>query len=404
MTSAATDRAVALYDAGAHRQALEEAGRAIAADPDDGLAYVVAAGARRILGDLPGSLHAATQAARLLPDDPRPFTQLAYTRVRMRDFAAAEAAALEVVRLRPDSASSLVALADIRGRIPGAGWRSVEAAHEALALDPENVTALAILGEGYFDVRQMERSREAYARALALDPDDYRARHGMARVANFGLGRPTESIVRFSRMLAEAPGDVTILINLRAALLRLINRLFWVLLFMPMGAGIVFAVASGAGARPTPERDAPDPLLPSPLLPTPLPSISFPPLPTFAPTPLPTIVTSSLRTASAAAEPSLQLATSAIAAVCYGVAVWLLVALLVLITLRRIRPYARPILLLGWRDGPLRAFAIATAAIALPLPVPFGFPAALLLAFAAAIVRRVVISVIMQRNRARAAA
>jgi cytochrome c-type biogenesis protein CcmH/NrfG len=399
VSSGATQRAVELYDAGAHRPALEAAGEALAADPDDGLALVVVAGARRALGDLAGSLAAAEQAARLMPTDPRPFTQLAYSRLGARAHAGALAAANEAVRLRPDAAGPRIVVADILVHTPHAARSALEAAEDALRIAPESVDALSIAGEAHLDLSQYRAAHVAFAQALALRPEDYRARHGMGRLANVDFGRPTESIVRFARMLAERPGDDSILVNLRAALLRLINRLFWVLLLTPLGAGLVFAVTRGATDPAGGSRSPFDfPTIgPFPTI-APFPTITLPPM-----TPLPTVTVPASQLSLLAAEhpAGLDLARYAITAAGYGLAVWIVVAVLVLVTLRRIRPHTRSIVLLGWRDGPLRAFALTTAAIAVPLPAPFGFSAAFGLAIVAILTRRVVIAVIMQRNRAR---
>jgi Flp pilus assembly protein TadD len=392
VSSAATQQAIALFLAGVNEAALETATRALATDPTDVDALLVVAGTRRRLGDVPGSMSAIESALHLAPDSAEVSNQLAFTRHVARDSRGAIEAANRTIRLEPDEIWPRVSMAGILSETRGQAREAVRAAEDALRMDADNVPALGILGQSHLLLRHRTQAQAAFRAALALDPEDWVARHGLARLENLVDGDPVESIRRFSRLLPERPDDATIPVNLRVAILRLLRRLSWVVLFAPVGAGIVLGVCTRTVASPDPTSST----FRLPTI-TPFPSFTIGPFPTVD---VPTIGPAGMtRVADAAPAGGIDLAAYLPAAVIYGLVVWAVVALLVMVTLLRLRPFTRRTVRFAWREAPLRWLALAIAAVALPLPVPFAFPMTLILALLLIVARWTATGEVIRRNQ-----
>jgi Flp pilus assembly protein TadD len=400
VSSAAAQQAIALLQAGATQKALEIATRVLATEPHDIDALLVVAAARRRLGDIPGSMSAIESALHLAPESAQVSNQLAFTRHLAGDVPGALEAANRTIRLEPDQVWPRASMAAILSETRGQAREAVRAAEDALRMDPENVYVLGILGQSQLLLRHRAEAEASFRRALALDPEDWLARHGLARLENLVGGDPIESIRRFSRLLPERPDDETIPVNLRVALLRLLRRLSWIVIFAPAGAAAVF----GFFTRSTRGADGSPPatfLVPSL---TPFPSITIDPLPSFT---IPALTGGPVPAAHLAplVTPTGGGATAILpgylpAALGFGVTVWILVAVLVVVTLIRLRPFSRSTVRFAWRERPLRWLALAMLAVLLPLPVPYAFPLGFVLALVLGFARLAATATIVRRNQA----
>lgn len=52
--------------------------------------------------------------------------------------------------------------------------------------NPESPSACALLGDAYLNLNQKYDARLAYRKALELDPNDVKARNGLAALDDFG--------------------------------------------------------------------------------------------------------------------------------------------------------------------------------------------------------------------------
>lgn len=170
--SDALDRAGALAEVGRDDQAEALLRRALADDPED------------------AALHAA----------------LSQVLLRRGEHAAALEHAERTVALAPEvgfghALRSMVLSTDLRRR-----REAVDAAREAVRLDPEEPYGHLTLSRACLRSRWFPEALDAADRAVALDPEDADA-HGLRGAALMGAGRPADAETAMREALRLQPGD-----------------------------------------------------------------------------------------------------------------------------------------------------------------------------------------------------
>lgn len=212
---------------GQKRRARELAASLVARSPDDPLSHLVLSRVLVALHELDGAQAAADEVVRLAPDDDRGHRQRAQVLFVRGRFAEAEKAILEALSLEPAEpdthllrarllatcekrASALEAVEEalvldpddadghqlralLLTRLRPRDWAiSEETAERAVALDPDDAQGHAVLGLVYLKSGREARAEERFRAALALDPGNRLARHGLAEalMARSALYRP----------------------------------------------------------------------------------------------------------------------------------------------------------------------------------------------------------------------
>jgi tetratricopeptide (TPR) repeat protein len=168
----AVQRAGALVEVGRPEQAEALLRRALADDPDDASLRAALAQVLLVLGNATEALEHAERTVALAPD-------VGYGHA-----------------LR-----SIVLSTDLRRRRD-----AVDAAREAVALDPEEPYAHCALSRACLRSRWWPEALDAADRAIALDPEDADA-HGLRGTALMGSGRPDDAEAAFREALRLQPGD-----------------------------------------------------------------------------------------------------------------------------------------------------------------------------------------------------
>lgn len=140
------------------------------------------------------------------PDDPALRATLAQVLLRQGRHAEALEHAQRTVALAPDVAFghallSMVLATDLRRRRD-----AVDAAREAVRLDPEEQLGHLTLARACLRSRWWPEGLDAAERAVALDPEDADA-HGVRGAALMGVGRPADAEAAFREALRLEPGD-----------------------------------------------------------------------------------------------------------------------------------------------------------------------------------------------------
>jgi tetratricopeptide (TPR) repeat protein len=205
------ERAATLLDLGRHADALPILDRFLATRPDVARAWCLKAQAQIALGDLSPALFSAQRAAGLEPDNSwaHQLASLVYSRQQCHVDALREAR--EAVRLAPWSWGALTTLARAHAMNPRTSdWSealsAIERAREMAPLEPRvHVTA----GTVEMAARHPQAAKEAFEKALSLDPQDPVAHHELARLQLRKTGGLAKAATGFATSIRSAPGDRT---------------------------------------------------------------------------------------------------------------------------------------------------------------------------------------------------
>ncbi|MCW5964596.1 MAG: tetratricopeptide repeat protein [Bryobacterales bacterium] len=97
--------------------------------------------------------------------------------------------------------------------------KSIAAWRDALAMDPNDVSALSNLGSTYTYAGRLAEATEQYRKALAADPENYKTRSNLG-VALSRTGQTDEALVHLKRALELNPEDVPSLTALGGTLMQ----------------------------------------------------------------------------------------------------------------------------------------------------------------------------------------
>jgi tetratricopeptide (TPR) repeat protein len=132
-----------------------------------------------------------------------------------------KALALQAIDRQDDRAEAAWAALSYAERTLGDTKAAVDAANQAVRLDPASAFTWSALGDAYAystDTHLFEQAITCYDRALAIDQDDVDSWHGRG-VMLMALGRYRESVASFDRTLALNPEHETAWTNRQIALL-----------------------------------------------------------------------------------------------------------------------------------------------------------------------------------------
>jgi tetratricopeptide (TPR) repeat protein len=132
---------------------------------------------------------------------------------------------------RLDEAAAEMTLAAETDADPGRAWvnlsriqndrgefdAALDAAHAALALHPDDASALFLEGRSLRNLGRHDEALESLARSIELDPDDAYA-HNLIGLTRLDLGRPFEAVASFETAAELEPGVAYIRNNLGMAL------------------------------------------------------------------------------------------------------------------------------------------------------------------------------------------
>jgi tetratricopeptide (TPR) repeat protein len=202
--------------------ALSAVHQVLADQPSDADAWCLLAMCHRQGGDIPAALAAAERAVALRPDGDwayRVYAEMLRKSGRLRE---AVAAARQAVSVAPDEWRSHVSLVhtlldfgDATPRVagPGAGRPALLAAREpmaqALRLAPDVPDAHVLAGRVHARLGEHELARDCWETALALDPANTAAQALLGRDA-LARGATTEGIAALRATLGADPTDPTV--------------------------------------------------------------------------------------------------------------------------------------------------------------------------------------------------
>jgi len=203
-------RADALLAAGRPAEAREHAVAAVAADPDNGGAWLSLAWALSELGEHEESLAAAGRVVALWQDDPAGHLQRSDALVNLGRFDEALAAAREAVRLAPGSWRTHFEFARVTVSVHrrAESWQVLgegrEAADRSVRLGPERSDSFRILGMVLGEFKEREAARAAFDEAVRLDPNEAGTWHAYAEF-EYHADRDRVGATYYSRALALDP-------------------------------------------------------------------------------------------------------------------------------------------------------------------------------------------------------
>lgn len=106
----------------------------------------------------------------------------------------------------PDHLPTILALADQFMRM--ASWdRAAAFWKRALAIDPDQVSALNGLGVAYYNLDQFTESAQQFQRIIAMQPDNHRAHFNLGMLYKHYLDEPDQARLHFERVLELDPGE-----------------------------------------------------------------------------------------------------------------------------------------------------------------------------------------------------
>jgi tetratricopeptide (TPR) repeat protein len=204
-------RASALCDLRRYADALELLRAAIAADSQNASAWCLLVRAELGVNDVERGLQAARTAVSLAPEQSQPHLALSYALAVSADYEQAVRAAREAVRHAPHDGYAHAHLARVLVAVAKAGKKRAErrltleeagsAARRAVELAPDDAESHLAAGAAAYAAGQGQEARDAFARALAIEPQNAVAHNELAR-----LRMPGRRQLLDSEALAEAAG------------------------------------------------------------------------------------------------------------------------------------------------------------------------------------------------------
>ncbi len=106
----------------------------------------------------------------------------AVARLKTKDFKAAAEHLKEALRIDPGNADYWSHLALAASKLPGGLAEAEKALHEAIMLEPTSGEYYANLGLLYLSAKRTEEARKQFEKALALEPDNQKAKKGLTKL------------------------------------------------------------------------------------------------------------------------------------------------------------------------------------------------------------------------------
>lgn len=245
-------RAQALTEVGRHADARAELRRHLALAPESVDALCLLAMCELELREYSAALRAADAAVAVAPYLDWALRLRALALSKLGRHAEAEEAALAAVRLDPEDFANHHTVAHVlhdftngRRLMPAELMRARNAALRSVELAPNEPAAHLISGLTAGAVGQRDVERACYEEALRLDPSNAMAMNNLAAMDadRARLGSAAKRIVAGLRM---DPQEEMLRRNLDGIALRLIRRVFNVMLLSGVLIFVVFAVSEGA--------------------------------------------------------------------------------------------------------------------------------------------------------------
>ena len=245
MSRTGVDRLTGLVELGRYDEAKRAAASLLAEDPGSVEARCLLARAQLGAGEPGPAVQTARSVLGDAPDDEWALRLLALGLHTVNDRKAAIRAARRATEVAPSLPESFLALAAV-------SWEhepqtAVDAAREAIRLDPHDANAHNRLGLALSELGRRRDARAAYDEALRLDPQHALARNNRAVLdLRWRPARATRGIVA---ALRSAPQEAVLRGNLDVVGEQLLVRL---LLSMVLGGAVLLAVLEGeaSGALP----------------------------------------------------------------------------------------------------------------------------------------------------------
>jgi len=151
------------------------------------------------------------------PENPTSFHVLAHLFIEIEAYSAGLDAARQALRLQPDLAVARAQLGHCLQKL-GRADDAVIALTEALEQRPDDASAQLDLGNAYQDLGDWAKAETAFKRAARLDPHSAKADYNLGNLLQ-KIGRRSDALAAYERALTIAPEDAAIRLN--AALLQL---------------------------------------------------------------------------------------------------------------------------------------------------------------------------------------
>jgi predicted O-linked N-acetylglucosamine transferase (SPINDLY family) len=155
---------------GRHDIAMENLQRALDLEPELAAAWIALGNVQQARGDLEDAEAAYLTAMRHAPTDPLPAFNLATVLVRQGRYAEARSRVTDSLDRGPENPSALGLLADCEWNL-GDAERALVTLDRARRLAPDDANLHATRGAVLLDLGRLEKARDAFDTALALDPD-----------------------------------------------------------------------------------------------------------------------------------------------------------------------------------------------------------------------------------------
>ncbi len=180
LTDVTAERLDLLCELESWAEAAELAGRLLATEPDNDIAWCVLARCRLGLGRPEPALEAAEQAVALAPQAEWPHRLVSFASSQLGRHDQAVLSAREAVRLEPDRWQTHARLAGAAGQHPRGRREATEAAGRALALAPDEPQVQLIHGSIAAGQGRRREAERAFRSVLELDPQNSTAHHLLA--------------------------------------------------------------------------------------------------------------------------------------------------------------------------------------------------------------------------------
>jgi tetratricopeptide (TPR) repeat protein len=240
----------ALVAAGRWEAALAALGPALADHPADPRLLGLLVRTLRALGRQREAVDAAQRLLALTPADPYALRLGTLVLLDVGWVDEAIGLAARAVATDPHNAANHLALsrAWAQSTRPGARRHQLEAAREAVLLDPNSPDAQVQIGVALAAGADVAAAREAYLMALRLDPGNSAALNNLA-VLDLQAGAPDAAARNLAAALAADPHGSVARRNLDAVALRVLRRIGWWMALAPIPALVAAAEGAAVLAR-----------------------------------------------------------------------------------------------------------------------------------------------------------